>query len=135
MVKEQSRWLTVQLNQTGLRVLAAVLVIPIFIILYTYNPTNSIYPLLIISYGLFYILFLFTLTWKKRRNKNYWAYYLFHLSKISGFIIILAFFFLAFLFIKVECDNYNLDINEVCISKIKSEWNWLFDLNFYKSIF
>jgi len=54
----------------------------------------------------------------KRNNPNYQIYYLFHLSRISKIIILLAVLFLIGLFFYAQCRDYGLSIGAACFQKI-----------------
>ncbi|KKQ37128.1 MAG: hypothetical protein US53_C0027G0008 [Candidatus Woesebacteria bacterium GW2011_GWA1_37_7] len=51
-------------------------------------------------------------------NPNYGSYYLFHLSAFPKLIIIISIPLFLLLFLYVQCREYNLPINFVCIRKI-----------------
>lgn len=54
----------------------------------------------------------------KRNNPNYQIYYLFHLSKISKTILLIAVLFAICLFFRAQCHEYGLSIGTKCFQEI-----------------
>ena len=54
----------------------------------------------------------------KRNDPNYLIYYVFHLSKVSKFIILVGIIFFIILFFYAQCPHYGLTVGLECVRKV-----------------
>ena len=54
----------------------------------------------------------------KRNNPNYQIYYLFHLSKFSKIVVLIAAAVMLFLYLFAQCRDYGLNVGMKCLGTI-----------------